>query len=52
MTDLLLQILEDGVLTDSFGRTVDFKNTMVVMTSNLGSGESVKNGVGFTPGSA
>ena len=52
VTGLLLQILEDGILTDSLGRTVDFKNTMVVMTSNLGSGESVKNGVGFTPGSA
>ena len=52
VTGLLLQILEDGILTDSLGRTVDFKNTMIVMTSNLGSGESVKNGVGFTPGSA
>ena len=48
VTGLLLQILEDGILTDSLGRTVDFKNTMIVMTSNLGSGESVKNGVGFT----
>lgn len=34
--NLLLQILEDGVLTDSKGRAVDFKNTIVVMTSNLG----------------
>src|SRR5947208_7403073 len=33
----LLQILDDGRLTDSQGRTVDFKNTIVIMTSNLGS---------------
>ncbi|MDI1331633.1 ATP-dependent chaperone ClpB [Pseudomonas sp.] len=35
--DILLQVLEDGRLTDSHGRTVDFKNTVIVMTSNLGS---------------
>ncbi|MEJ2668769.1 MAG: ATP-dependent chaperone ClpB [Gammaproteobacteria bacterium] len=35
--NLLLQVLDDGRLTDSQGRTVDFKNTVVVMTSNLGS---------------
>ncbi len=35
--NLLLQILEDGRLTDSHGRTVSFKNTIVIMTSNLGS---------------
>ena len=35
--DLLLQLLDDGRLTDSMGRTVSFKNTIVVMTSNLGS---------------
>jgi len=34
--NILLQILEDGQLTDSFGRSVDFKNTVVLMTSNLG----------------
>ena len=34
--DLLLQIMEDGLITDSHGRRVDFKNTVVVMTSNLG----------------
>ena len=34
--NILLQILEDGQLTDSFGRRVDFKNTVVIMTSNLG----------------
>lgn len=35
--NILLQVLDDGRLTDSHGRTVDFKNTVVVMTSNLGS---------------
>lgn len=34
--DLLLQILEEGRLTDSFGRRVDFRNTIIIMTSNLG----------------
>jgi ATP-dependent Clp protease ATP-binding subunit ClpC len=34
--NLLLQVLEDGVLTDSFGRNVDFKNTILIMTSNVG----------------
>jgi ATP-dependent Clp protease ATP-binding subunit ClpC len=35
--NLLLQVLEDGVLTDSFGRNVDFKNCVLIMTSNVGS---------------
>jgi ATP-dependent Clp protease ATP-binding subunit ClpB len=35
--DVLLQLLDDGRLTDGKGRTVDFKNTVVIMTSNLGS---------------
>ena len=35
--NLLLQLLEDGRLTDSKGRTVDFKNTLLIMTSNIGS---------------
>ncbi len=35
--NILLQILDDGRLTDSKGRTVDFKNTIIIMTSNLGS---------------
>ena len=39
--NILLQVLEDGRLTDSQGRTVDFRNTVVVMTSNLGS-ESIQ----------
>ncbi|MDH1262334.1 MULTISPECIES: ATP-dependent chaperone ClpB [unclassified Pseudomonas] len=37
--NVLLQVLEDGRLTDSHGRTVDFKNTVLVMTSNLGSAQ-------------
>ena len=36
--NLLLQVLDDGILTDSHGRTVDFKNTVIIMTSNLGTG--------------
>jgi len=35
--NILLQVLEDGHLTDSFGRTVDFRNTVLIMTSNVGS---------------
>src|SRR6185503_15660439 len=35
--NILLQVLDDGRLTDSHGRTVDFRNTIIVMTSNLGS---------------
>ena len=41
--NLLLQILEDGRLTDSHGRTVDFKNTIIIMTSNLGSEKLMQN---------
>ena len=41
--NVLLQILEDGRLTDGKGRTVDFKNTVIIMTSNLGSAEILNN---------
>lgn len=37
--NMLLQILEDGRLTDSHGRTVSFKNTIIIMTSNVGASE-------------
>ena len=37
MFNILLQILDDGRLTDSQGRTVDFRNTVIIMTSNIGS---------------
>ena len=43
----LLQILEDGRLTDAQGRTVDFKNTVIIMTSNLGTADLRKANVGF-----
>ena len=43
--NLLLQLLEDGRLTDSKGRTVDFKNTLIIMTSNIGS-KVIENGGG------
>jgi len=43
----LLQIMEDGRLTDSKGRTVDFKNTIIIMTSNLGSDILRKSSIGF-----
>jgi len=45
--NVLLQILEDGRLTDSHGRTVDFRNTVVILTSNLGTAEAGRDGVGF-----
>ena len=41
--NLLLQILDDGRVTDSSGRTVDFKNTIIIMTSNLGSEHVLEN---------
>ena len=41
--NLLLQILDDGRVTDSNGRTVDFKNTIIIMTSNLGSEYALEN---------
>ena len=48
--NLLLQLLDDGQLTDSLGRKVDFKNTIVIMTSNIGSRQlkDFGQGVGFT----
>ncbi|MGW1955912.1 ATP-dependent Clp protease ATP-binding subunit [Streptomyces sp. NPDC001920] len=52
--NILLQVLDDGRLTDSQGRTVDFTNTVIVMTSNLGS-EAISrggSGIGFGAGDA
>lgn len=47
--NVLLQILEDGVLTDGKGKTVDFKNTIIIMTSNIGADKlDKKNAVGFS----
>ena len=49
----LLQILEDGRLTDAQGRQVDFKNTVIIMTSNLGTRDISKGpGIGFSTGGA
>ena len=49
--NILLQILEEGKLTDAQGRRVDFRNTIVIMTSNLGAAQISKNqGFGFTMG--
>src|SRR6059036_1789319 len=49
--NILLQILEDGKLTDSQGRKVDFRNTIVIMTSNIGAGTISKNQtLGFSVG--
>ena len=47
--NMLLQVLDEGTLTDSLGRKVDFKNTVVIMTSNIGAREvkDFGNGVGF-----
>lgn len=46
--NILLQILEDGILTDSQGRKVDFKNTIIIMTSNVGARAiTEKNNLGF-----
>jgi len=45
--NILLQILEDGRLTDGHGRTVDFKNTVLIMTSNLGGQEFQRGSLGF-----
>ena len=46
--NILLQVLEDGRLTDSKGRTVDFRNTVVIMTSNVGANALKRNRyVGF-----
>ena len=51
IANLLLQILEDGVLTDAHGRETDFKNTVVVMTSNAGVSKVMSESVGFSHGS-
>eukprot|EP00828_Plagiopyla_frontata_P033227 TRINITY_DN4315_c0_g2_i7.p1 TRINITY_DN4315_c0_g2~~TRINITY_DN4315_c0_g2_i7.p1 ORF type:complete len:246 (-),score=35.42 TRINITY_DN4315_c0_g2_i7:1078-1815(-) len=48
---MLLQILEEGKLTDSLGRRIDFRNTVVIMTSNIGAEQLLKgDGLGFSGG--
>jgi ATP-dependent Clp protease ATP-binding subunit ClpC len=46
--NVLLQVMEDGRLTDGHGRTVDFRNTVVIMTSNLGSAQDTRTPFGFS----
>ncbi|MEE9278105.1 MAG: AAA family ATPase, partial [Dehalococcoidia bacterium] len=45
--NVLLQVLDDGRLTDGHGRTVDFRNTVLIMTSNLGTGKQAEKSLGF-----
>ena len=45
--NLLLQVLDDGRLTDGHGRTVDFRQTVIIMTSNLGTASTLQAGIGF-----
>jgi len=48
--NILLQILDDGRLTDAKGRTVNFKNTVIIMTSNIGTSELNAQAIGFSDG--
>ncbi len=50
ISGILLQIMDDGILTDSTGRRVDFTNTLILMTANLGGEEQGKVSLGFAPG--
>ena len=50
--NVLLQVLEDGRLTDGKGRTVDFRNTVIIMTSNVGAGRLKQTSLGFRPGNS
>ena len=45
--NILLQVLDEGHLTDNYGRKIDFKNTVLIMTSNLGARSIAKGGLGF-----
>ena len=48
--NILLQVLDEGHLTDNYGRTIDFKNTVLIMTSNLGARNIARGGLGFQTG--
>jgi ATP-dependent Clp protease ATP-binding subunit ClpC len=50
--NILLQVLDDGILTDSLGRKVDFRNTIIIMTSNIGARDirNLGSGIGFSEG--
>ncbi|MDE2794525.1 MAG: ATP-dependent Clp protease ATP-binding subunit [Gemmatimonadota bacterium] len=45
--NILLQVLDEGHLTDNYGRVIDFKNTVLIMTSNLGARDIARGGLGF-----
>ncbi|MCS7082866.1 MAG: ATP-dependent Clp protease ATP-binding subunit [Bacteroidetes bacterium] len=49
--NILLQVLDDGILTDGLGRRVDFRNTIIIMTSNIGARDirNLGKGIGFAP---
>jgi len=49
--DLLLQILDEGYITDNLNRKIDFKNSVIIMTSNIGQSEKSKRSMGFLPDS-
>ncbi|MBO5043019.1 MAG: ATP-dependent Clp protease ATP-binding subunit [Clostridia bacterium] len=49
---ILLQVLDDGILTDARGRTVDFRNTVIILTSNLGADSTVQRTLGFSESGA
>ena len=48
--NILLQVLDEGHLTDNYGRRIDFKNTVLIMTSNLGARNIARGGLGFQAG--
>ena len=50
--NILLQVLDEGHLTDNYGRVIDFRNTVLIMTSNLGAREISKGGLGFRAANA
>ena len=49
INNLLLQIMDDGYLTDSLGRRIDFSNSIIILTSNLGHEQVAKPSMGFLP---
>ena len=51
IANILLQVMDNGKLTDSSGKTVDFRNLILIMTSNAGGRESAKQGIGIHPNS-
>ena len=48
--NILLQVMDNGTLTDSHGKKIDFRNVIVIMTTNAGASEAVKNQIGFAGG--